>query len=124
METSLWRLQQPDRSHRTLLFYTFALPPMGHHSAPWVNSGEPRTSMPQTSKASGNLQEPVSVRAETWTFTTHPPDLFFSQGTVAESVESGPRIHEIKSSVPSRLKSMTYKTDTHRFLAWWLTLLG
>ena len=39
-------------------------------------------------------------------------------GMVAESVERGPHVREIGSSILSRVKPMTYETDTCRFLAW------
>ena len=42
----------------------------------------------------------------------------------AESVEHGPRMLEIVSLVPSRVKPMTYKNDTCHFLARHSTLLG
>ena len=41
-----------------------------------------------------------------------------AQGAVAESVGRGPRVREIRSLVPSQVKLMTYKIDTHHFLAW------
>ena len=39
-------------------------------------------------------------------------------GVVPESVERGPRMREIGSSVPDRVKPMTYKIYTCHFLAW------
>ena len=45
-------------------------------------------------------------------------------GTVAELVERWPRVWEIGSLVLGRVKSMTYKIDTCRFVAWHSTLIG
>ena len=42
----------------------------------------------------------------------------FVPGMVAESIESGPRVQEIRSLVPSQVKPMTYQIDACRFLAW------
>ena len=44
--------------------------------------------------------------------------------TVAESVERGPCMRKIGSSVPGRVKPMTYKIDACHFLAWYLALLA
>ena len=44
-------------------------------------------------------------------------------GAVTELVERGPRLREIRSSIPRRVKPMTYKIDTFRFLAWHSTLI-
>ena len=43
---------------------------------------------------------------------------------VAESVDWRPRTREIGSSVPGRVKPLTYKIDTCHFLAWLLLLIG
>ena len=45
-------------------------------------------------------------------------------GAVAKSVEGRPRVREIDSLVPSRVKPMTCKIYTCHFLAWHLTLIG
>ena len=50
-------------------------------------------------------------------------------GAVAESLERGPRVREIgrwavENLVPGRVKPMTYKIDTCRFLAWRSELIG
>ena len=37
---------------------------------------------------------------------------------MAKSIERGPRVQEIGSLVPGRVKQMTYKVDTCPFLAW------
>ena len=42
----------------------------------------------------------------------------------AESIERRPCMWEIKSSVPSRVKRMTYKMYTCDFLAWHFVLIG
>ena len=47
-----------------------------------------------------------------------------SRGVVAELVERGYHVREIGSSVPGRVKSMTYKIDTWLFLAWRSVLVG
>ena len=51
-------------------------------------------------------------------------DIFMVPGTVAESVEGGPPMRKVGSSVPGRGKQMIDKTDTCHFLAWRLALLG
>ena len=43
---------------------------------------------------------------------------------VAELIERGPNVWEIGSSVPGRVKSMTYKIDTCCFLAWRFAIIG
>ena len=43
---------------------------------------------------------------------------------VAEHVEYGPPVREIRSQAPDRVKLMTYKIDTCCFLAWRLALTG
>ena len=57
----------------------------------------------------------------------HAADLAFTYhqtpGAVAKSVEREPRVREIGSSVPSQVKSMTYKIDTCHFLAWRFELI-
>ena len=50
--------------------------------------------------------------------------LLSSLSELGESVERGPHVWEIGSSVPSRVKPMTYKIDTCRFLAWHSALIG
>ena len=45
-------------------------------------------------------------------------------GAVVESVERGPRVQEIGSSVPNSVKPMTYKTDICHFRAWRLAIIG
>ena len=42
---------------------------------------------------------------------------------MVESVELGPHKWDIESSVPGRVKSMTYKIDTYYLLAWHWTLM-
>ena len=44
--------------------------------------------------------------------------LDYVPGAVAESVEPGPHVRKIMSSVPGRVKAITYKIDTCCFLAW------
>ena len=43
---------------------------------------------------------------------------------LAKSVEHGPRTWDIGSLVPGRVKTVTYKIDTWRFLAWHSILFG
>ena len=50
--------------------------------------------------------------------------LVMSLGEVAESVEREPRVREIRSSVPSQFKPMTYEIDSCHFLAWCSALIG
>ena len=45
-------------------------------------------------------------------------------GAVAKSVECKPHVQEIASSIPSRVKPMTYKIDTFCFLAQHSALIG
>ena len=45
-------------------------------------------------------------------------------GTLVESVECGIRMWKFRSLVPSRVKLMTYKIDTCRFLSWRSALIG
>ena len=45
-------------------------------------------------------------------------------GAVAESVKRGPRVQEIGSSVPCRVKPLTFKIDTCHFLGWHSVLVG
>ena len=49
-------------------------------------------------------------------------DIWAVLGVVAESVEREPLVREIGSSVPRRVKSMTYKIDTCHFLPWWFVI--
>ena len=47
-----------------------------------------------------------------------------SPGAVAESVERGPRVQEIRSSVLDRVKPMTCTIDTSLFIAKLAALIG
>ena len=49
--------------------------------------------------------------------------LFNLPDAVVESVERGPHVQEIWSLVVGRVKSMTYKIDNCRFVAWCLALI-
>ena len=53
-----------------------------------------------------------------------PANISILPDAVAESIERRPRMSEIWSLVTSRVKAMTYKIDTCRFLAWHLELIG
>ena len=48
----------------------------------------------------------------------------FPISTVVKSTEREPRMREIRSSVSSRVKAMTYKIDARGFLAWYSALIG
>ena len=50
-------------------------------------------------------------------------DVCFILNAVAESVERRPPVREIGSSIPGRVKPMTYQIKTCRFIAWRLTLI-
>ena len=51
--------------------------------------------------------------------------MYLTPGTVAKSVEGGgPRVGKMGSSVPGRVKPMTYQIYTRSFLAWHPTLIG
>ena len=62
----------------------------------------------------------VSDYNHIWNPSAEIPDL----GAVVELLERGPPVWEIGSSVPSRVKPVTYKIDTCHFVAWRSALIG
>ena len=54
----------------------------------------------------------------------HLQDLFTIPSMMAESVEHGPQVLEIGSSVSAPVKSITSEIDTCHFLTWRLALIG